>query len=40
MWIDLLCYIGLGVVVLLGIATIAAVALIIAMVTNIDRHKK
>ena len=38
MWIDLLCYIGLGVAVLFGIAFIAALALIVAMIFRSDRH--
>ena len=38
MWIDLLCYIGLGVVVLFGISCIAALALIVAVIFGRDRH--
>lgn len=39
MWIDLLCYIGLGILALFGLGLLAAMAFTVAMVMNDRKYK-
>lgn len=38
MWIDLLCYIGIGIAVLFGIGLILAISMIIALIAQGIHH--